>query len=180
MDSTLAAGWIAFWGAVAGAIVGGGLTALASWSTTQGQWKRERTFRQRERLAEMLSQGTRSLADRAPRNHEGQWVTDVHEGAIRDLHFARLLAMRVSPHMALLMTEIFLDERAEWRPFVPSTDVRVMNGIVARWLPEPDYFDKVQKPLADYRREFPWSGAEGPAGPAMSLARRLVFGLRPR
>jgi len=78
------------------------------------------------------------------------------------------------------MTEIFLDERAEWRPFVPSTDVRVMNGIVARWLPEPDYFDKVQKPLADYRREFPWSGAEGPAGPAMSLARRLVFGLRPR
>jgi hypothetical protein len=57
MDSTLAAGWIAFWGAVRGAVVGGGLTAVATWATTRGQCKREHTFRQRERLGDMLAQG---------------------------------------------------------------------------------------------------------------------------
>jgi hypothetical protein len=178
MDSTLAAGWIAFWGAVAGAVVGGGLAALASWSTTRGQWKRERTFRQRERLADLFSQGTRSLADQAPRNEDGQWVTDLREEAVRNLHFARVLAVGVSPHLALLMTEIFLDERAEWRTYIPSTDVRVMNGIVARWLPDPDDFDRAQKSLDKHRAEFPWQAAKEPADQVTSLALRVMSWIR--
>ncbi|XGX79398.1 hypothetical protein LQK93_02206 [Terrabacter sp. BE26] len=123
----------------------------------------------------MLSQGTRSLADHAPRNREGQWVTDVHQDTIRNLHFARVLAMGVSPHLGMLLSEIFLDERAEWRSYIPSTDVRVMNGIVARWLVDPDDFDKTQKSLEEYRSEFPWHEAEEPVASVMQLSPRFML-----
>lgn len=101
------------------------------------------------------------LSSRGPRSREGQWVTPVPSDAIQELHFARVSAAAISPHLSELIEEMFLDGALEWHAHIAAHDVRVLNGIVARWIEDPDRFDREQISLQDYRREFPtWEAIE--------------------
>ncbi|MEW1954421.1 hypothetical protein [Terrabacter sp. NPDC080008] len=77
------------------------------------------------------------------------------------------------------MEGIFLDDGAEWKPTIPSTDVRVLNGIVARWLTDPERFERAETSLDAYRREFPWPALEDwdPVAAAASMSLRDVVRL---
>ncbi|WP_076260849.1 hypothetical protein [Intrasporangium flavum] len=175
MDNTVVAAWIGF----GGAFIGGGMAWLGGWLTMRSQWTRERSARQIEQLADMLDTTTRRLADNPPRNEGSVWVTDVTQESMRNLHFVRVMAAAASPHLLQLVEEIFLDEDAEYRPFIPSTDVRVLNGIVARWWPDPKGFEERAASLEEYRLEFPWTAlTDRPADPVTSMAVRITHRLR--
>lgn len=137
------------WAALIGALVGGAISGVAAWWTTKGQWAREHSARQRERLEDALLLATRAMTSEKVLARGNDLYVTLSPDSVRELHFARSFASGSSPRLAGLIEEWGLDGDKQWLTQRRLEDLRVFNGIVARWLKDPEAFEKQKESLND-------------------------------
>lgn len=163
MDSTLAAGWIAFWGAVGGAVVGGAIAATASWLTTSQQWKRDRAERREAALEADLRAMTQAVTNLLPTSPDmpARFTRDANVN--QQMNLTHALALRSSPWLAAALSDWYLGEDGRGRKTRPVSDASLLNSVVGAWLLDPKMFEKTKTPMSVVANDLglSWHGSTG-------------------
>lgn len=162
MDTTLAAGWIAFWGAVGGAVLGAAIAGLANWLAMRWQWAREGRALQLARIDEDVAKLHADLLHLADEMTEERAPADLLRSTRTRAGIVVARARSEHPHLASIVNEAM--ERIE-RTYTPprhdapenanlmsvvsrvtatfaAPHVHVLAQMLTEWLRDPVAFQK--------------------------------------
>ena len=148
--------------ALAGAVVGGLIAAVAAWSTTKAQWEREVRERRHERLEDevevLLGQLTAAWNSRS----DLRTLVRLPQTAARRSNTLEARARKLSPHLNHLISSIdaegsFLDSEDLLTPPWP---IFSYMAVLDTWFEDPEAFEVAKPTLRECRQRL----AEDPSG----------------